>query len=42
VRGQVVMRDGELVGPPRGRMTRPLRPGQADLVNGRAALTPAR
>ena len=42
VRGQIVMRDGELVGPPRGRMARPTRAGQAELANGRAALTPAR
>ncbi|HYY88635.1 MAG TPA: allantoinase AllB [Chloroflexota bacterium] len=42
VRGQIVMRDGELVGPPRGRMARPIRPGQAELVNGRATLTSAR
>jgi N-acyl-D-aspartate/D-glutamate deacylase len=32
VRGQIVMRDGELVGPPRGRMARPVRAGQAERV----------
>lgn len=29
VRGRVVMRDGDLVGPPAGRLARPLRPGAA-------------
>ena len=45
VRGQVVMRDGELVGQPRGRMARPRRPiharqvGEAHQTSGRSPLS---
>ncbi len=42
IRGQIVMRDGELVGQPGfGRMVRPVRPGQAELANGRAKVAAA-